>query len=120
MAPTSFFIASDALHYILRVNNATPKVKGISLPNQSELLNIQFVDITTLFPHLNEDNISNLIEKLDTFCAAFGAKIFLSKSIMLPDGKKGLQSGFPSLGFSGEAPKNKSDIWEYPLWSAKI
>lgn len=40
LAPTLFVIASNALHYILRVNNAMPRVKGISLPNQDGLLNI--------------------------------------------------------------------------------
>lgn len=40
LAPAIFVIALDALHYLLREHTMTPKVKGIRLSNQSEVLNI--------------------------------------------------------------------------------
>lgn len=56
---------------------------GITLPNDSELLNIQFADDTSLFLELSFDNLICLRNKLDMFGKASGARISSSKSIML-------------------------------------
>lgn len=40
LAPVLFVIASDALYYLLRDNSLSPYVKGIKLPDNSNLLNI--------------------------------------------------------------------------------
>lgn len=83
LAPTLFVIASDALYYLLRDNSHSPRVKGISLPDDSELINIQFADDTTLFFELSKENLDALSAKLSLFCEAAGAKISQPKSTML-------------------------------------
>ena len=83
LAPSLFVIASDALYYILRDNTISPKVNGISLPDNSELLKIQFADDTFLFLELSCSNIQHLNLKLDLFETISGARISKSKSIML-------------------------------------
>ncbi|XP_057851145.2 uncharacterized protein LOC131061466 [Cryptomeria japonica] len=83
LAPALFVIASDALHYILKDDTISPKVRGITLPNDSELLNIQFADDISLFLELSYDNLICLCNKLDMFGKASGAHISSSKSIML-------------------------------------
>ncbi|XP_057819421.2 uncharacterized protein LOC131032462 [Cryptomeria japonica] len=49
LAPGLFVIASEALFYILRDNTLSPAVKGITLPDNKELINCQFADDTSLF-----------------------------------------------------------------------
>lgn len=75
-------ITLDAMHYLLRSSINTPKVRGIVLPDNKELLNIQILEDTTIFVEL-EKNVDNLVHKLDFFCKASGARIFKIKSIML-------------------------------------
>ena len=78
-------IASDSLHYLLRDSSLSlsPRVRGILLANNEEVANVQFVDDTLILLYLEETNMTYLIEKLDTFCVAFGSKISISKCIML-------------------------------------
>ena len=76
-------IASDALHYLLRDSSLSPRVRGVLLPNNEEVANVQFADDTSILLYLEETNMTYLMEKLDTFCLAFGSKISISKSIML-------------------------------------
>lgn len=83
LVPTLFVLAVDALFYLLRDSSLSPLVKGIQLPNTSELLNIQFVDDTTILLCLDEGNIEEFMNKMDIFCLASGRKIYLAKSIML-------------------------------------
>ena len=83
LAPALFVIASDALFYILRDNTISPKVNGILLPDNSETLNIQFVDDTSLFLELSCLNIQHLNQKLELFEAISDARISKSKSVML-------------------------------------
>lgn len=75
LALSLFVIASDALFYMLRDNSHSPRVKGISLPDDSELINIQFADDTTLFFELSKENLDALSTKLSLFSEAAGAKI---------------------------------------------
>lgn len=76
-------IALDALFYLLRDNSLSPKVRGISLPDDLELLNIQFANDTALFFELSKENLNALSSKLSLFCDASGAKISQSKSTLL-------------------------------------
>lgn len=61
----------------------SPKVKGLILPNNSELRNIQFVDDTSIFVELEEENINNLMKKFEFFCLSFGARVSKARSILL-------------------------------------
>lgn len=83
LAPALFVIASDALFYLLRDDTLSPKIHGIKMSDDSELLNIQFVDDTALFLELSRHNIDSLNQKLATFGRASGAHISNSKSILL-------------------------------------
>lgn len=83
LAPTLFFIAFDAFFYLLRDNSLSPKVHGIILPDNYELLNIQFAYDTSLFLELSQHNIHYLNQKLEIFGKVSRACISTSKSIML-------------------------------------
>lgn len=83
IAPALFFIASDALHYLLRDNSVSPKVRGVYLPDNNELLNIQFADDTSIFLDLDEEKFNRLLTKLYFFYLASGAKVSKAKSILL-------------------------------------
>ena len=54
--PSLFVIVVDALFYIMRNASLGHPIKGITLHNEDELINAQFVDDTTLFLDLSEDN----------------------------------------------------------------
>lgn len=49
LAPALFIIVSKALFYNLRDNTLSPKVRGLYLPNNDELINSHFADETTFF-----------------------------------------------------------------------
>ena len=83
MTPLLFVIAADAMFYVLRASELGPPVKGISLPNMDELINVQFVDDTSLFLGLTEENFDNAIRRLDFFCKVSGSKIAPAKSTIL-------------------------------------
>ena len=103
LAPALFVIASDALYYILRDDTISPKVNGISLPDNSELLNIQFADDTSLFLELSCLNIQLLNLKLELFETISGARISKSKSIML-GWKEEPPDWFLQFGYSWGGP----------------
>lgn len=126
LAHTLFVIVVDALHYILRDNHLTPKVNGLVLPNKQELINLQFVDDTTLMVKLEEENVRHLMGKLDFLEKAIGSRISKSKSIMLSQEEThppcfhwlGLQWGGPSkivryLGIPFVVSPNLRDMWEW-------
>lgn len=52
LARALFVIAADCLHYILRDNSLSPRVKGIALRNLEEISNVQFGDDTSLLIEL--------------------------------------------------------------------
>lgn len=83
LALALFVIASDALYYLFRDDTLSPHVQGITLPNDSELINIQFVDDTSFFLKLSTHNIDSLNQKLDIFSKASGARVSNTKSILL-------------------------------------
>lgn len=83
LAPALFVIASDALYYLLRDDTLSPRGQGITMPDDFELINIQFVDDTSLFLKLSKHNIDSLNQKLDIFGRASGARISNTKSILL-------------------------------------
>lgn len=83
LAPALFAIASKELHYILKSDRIKPKLNGINLPNGSPLINIQFANDTALFPILKEENIKNVVNRLDLFYKAFGSKVSQTKSNLL-------------------------------------
>ena len=58
LAPTLFFIASEALFYILKDNSLSLEVRGLYLPNDHELINYQFANDTALFFELSGACIS--------------------------------------------------------------
>ena len=76
-------ISLEALFYILGDNSISPKVRGIYLPNNEELINCQFADDTALFFELSESNFNAFLDKLSLFCTISGAKISQAKSICL-------------------------------------
>lgn len=74
-APTLFVIVAEALFYILRDNTLSPKVRGLHLPNNDELINSHFSNDTAIFFELSENNLKNLQVKLDLFCTISGARV---------------------------------------------
>ncbi|XP_059064555.1 uncharacterized protein LOC131856693 [Cryptomeria japonica] len=126
LAPALFVIAFEALFYILRDNTLSPAVKGITLPDNKELINCQFVDDTTLFHEVFEDNFVAMTHKLNFFCKISGAKLSRSKSICLgwnnhpPDwfSKFEFQWGGPSnivryLGIPFSVDPSLKDMWSW-------
>lgn len=83
LAPTLFVITSDALYYLPRDDTLSPRVQGIILLNDSELIDIQFADDTSFFLKLSTHNIDSLNQKLDIFGKASGARVSNTKSILL-------------------------------------
>ena len=67
----------------LNLLSLAPPVKGISLPNNDELLVDQFADDTTLFVNMEEEIFDRVVSKIELFCRASGAKIAPHKSIIL-------------------------------------
>lgn len=53
LAPALFVIVADALHYLLRNCSLSTRVMGIKLPNNSELLNVQFANDTAILLNLS-------------------------------------------------------------------
>lgn len=103
LASALFIISSDALSYLLRDHSLSPRIKWISLPDDNELVNVQFVDDTSLFIELFKENMDALMRKLDLFSLASRAKISNSKSIML--GWKGVPSDWlKEYGFQWGGP----------------
>lgn len=115
LAPSLFVIAADAIFYLLRDSSLSLKVKGINLPNNTDLLNIQFVDDTTLFLELEESNVESLISKLKIFGEASRPKISQSRSILLGWLESPLE--WLSLGINGEGHLSRSDTWAFPSLS---
>lgn len=83
LTPTLFVIEEDKLYYLLRDNSLSPRVWGINLPNGEDLINVQFVDDTSILVELDETNLGGLMINLDLFCRAFGSKVSLPTSIIL-------------------------------------
>lgn len=83
LALALFVIATEVLYFLLRDNMVSPKVRGLILPNDNELINIHFYDDTTIFINLKEENFNNLVKKLNIFSVAFGAKVSKPKSTLL-------------------------------------
>lgn len=83
LAPALFVLAADALYYLLRNNNLSPRVRGIRLPNNEEVVNVQFADDTAILLSLEEKNVGALLRNIEIFCQASGSKIALHKSCML-------------------------------------
>lgn len=114
LAPAFFFIVVDAMFYLLKETSCYPKVKGITLPNNMDLVNVQLVDDTTFFLKLEEEKFSSLLCKLRIFCEALGAKVLAPKSILL-GWDESLLNGSPNLNSNGMGPPNRLDIWEFLL-----
>lgn len=83
LAPPLFFVAAEALHYLLRDETLSQRVQGLRLPNGQEISNVKFVDDTAILFILEEDNMRWLMVKLDFFCIAYGSKILVTKSVLL-------------------------------------
>ena len=76
-------IAIDALFYILRDVSLGRLIKGITLPNEEELINAQFADDTSLFLELSEDNFEVSMYRLNFFCFVSRAKVAPHKSVVM-------------------------------------
>ena len=76
-------IGVDALFYIMRDAPLGHPIKGITLPNEDELINAQFVDDTGLFLDLSQDNFSTAIHKLNLLFSVSRAKVAPHKSIVM-------------------------------------
>ena len=61
----------------------SPMVKGITLPNNKEIINCQFTNDISLFYEASEANFEAMINKLNLFCKIAGAQLSQSKSICL-------------------------------------
>lgn len=83
MAPSLFVLASNALHYLLRNDSLSLKIRKSTLPNQEELINLQFADDTAFFVKMEQPNMDSLLLMLKTLCLASGAKLSCAKSIIL-------------------------------------
>ena len=83
LAPALYVIAADAMNYILKSTEFGPPIKGISLPNNDELLVDQFADDTALFVNMEEENFDRVVSRIELFCKASGAKIAPHKSVIL-------------------------------------
>lgn len=83
LAPALFIIASEALGFLLKDNSLSPCIRSIMLPDDSQLLNLQFTDDTSLFLELSKTNFENLHLKFQDFSDITGAKISQAKSILL-------------------------------------
>lgn len=126
LAPALFVIAFEALFYILRDNSFSPVVKGITLPNNEELLNCQFADDTAIFFDARPDNFEALTSKLNLFYSISRVRLSHSKSICLgwdvqpPDWFKGydFQWGGPHkivryLGIPFSIDPSLKDMWSW-------
>lgn len=76
-------IASNALFYLLWESTVSPKIRGIRLPNERELLNVQFTNDTSIFPELDKENMESLMMKLEVFFMASRERVNNRKSIAL-------------------------------------
>ena len=83
LAPSIFMVDVDFLHYIHRYVYVSPRLKGILLPNELKISNIQFIDDTKILIHLSEENVEKLITKLYILCKAPCSKISISKLFIL-------------------------------------
>lgn len=83
LSPSLFVLAKDSLHYLLRYDTLSPRMKGIHHPRDHEVSNIQFANDITILMKLEEGNMEMLMTKLDLFCQASSSKISIAKSIML-------------------------------------
>ncbi|XP_057839805.2 uncharacterized protein LOC131049757 [Cryptomeria japonica] len=83
LATALFVLLVDAMFYILNDFSITPPVKGISLPNRDEIVNIQFADDTAILLNLKEDNLDALLKNIELFCLASGSRIALHNSSLL-------------------------------------
>ena len=71
------------MNYILKSTKFGHPIKGISLPNNDELLVDQFVDDKTLFVNMEEDNFDRVVSKIELFKKASGANITPHKYVIL-------------------------------------
>lgn len=83
LASALFIIPFDVIFYLLREGNFSPKVRGITLPDKADLLNIQFADDTALFLVLSKDNIDSFVTRLRYFGDASRVRISQTKSTLL-------------------------------------
>jgi hypothetical protein len=126
LAPALFVISSEALYYILRDSTLSPIVKGITLPDNNELINCQFADDTAIFFEASESNFDAMISKLNFFCKISGARLSQSKSICLGWNthppiwfeKFGFQWGGPSkivkyLGIPFSVDPSLKEMWRW-------
>lgn len=67
LTPAIFVIVVDVLYYLLRDNSFFAKVQGVSLSNGEGLSNIHFSNDTTILGKLEEDNLCDVMHKLDVF-----------------------------------------------------
>ena len=81
--PEKVSTVTDALFYILRASQLGPLVRGISLPNQKIFLNAQFINDTSLFIELDEDNFDNMCQRLQFFYLVSRAKVAPHKSSII-------------------------------------
>ena len=67
MAPSLYVIVVDAMKYILKSTEFGPPIKGISFPNNDELLVDQFADDTILFVNMEEENFDRVVSRIELF-----------------------------------------------------
>ena len=104
-------IFANALFYILRDASLGHPIKGITLPNEDELINAQFANHTTLFFNLSKDNFSMAIHVIKFICFVSGAKVSPHKFVVIGGGRKLLLFGYLSWGGTGLNLKLLLGIW---------
>jgi hypothetical protein len=82
LAPALYVLAAEGFGYLLANSVSTGLVRGISLPDSpSQLVNGHFADDSFLTLIEDEENISNALHCLDTFCQASGSAIQWCKTL---------------------------------------
>lgn len=94
-----------SLYFFLRDDTLSPRVKGVRLPNNKELINVQFVNDTAVILELEEKTFDAFMAKMDLIFEALGRKVSLSKSIMLGWEYYPLQ-WFNKYGFAWGGPRH--------------
>ena len=75
LSPFLYVLIADALGYLLQKYNQMNLIKGISIPDNSVVLNSHFADDSMLFLQNSEAEISNTMEVLNLYCEISGSKL---------------------------------------------
>lgn len=75
LAPHLYVLVVDALGYSLESARIQERIQGISLLDESEMMNNHFVDDSLLSLPLDQNSMDATRSCLDIFCSAFGSMV---------------------------------------------